>query len=397
MNHSRYFPLAITALVTKAPVVTALAVIALVAFATAGAARADGESSPEAESEVLNARQIERARQLIGRLDGDSVIAVRSALESLQAYGEPVLGELNQALAKSENPKAQGRLRKIIEAIEIEAIDKNAVHLDAILDQVRKANRKNLNKEHLEALLDQLIIALQIAKEDDTLKLPVRFSDVKKNGKRGNGHNQLIIEPNVDIRMVHNSIVLADSVAKIGMAQNSIIIARVATKISSARNCVIITGLVSEMTHIDKCVALAGVSVHVSRASGSMIGATEPVKISMGNNGTVLINATPDQRAGRHGDVKGVIARGLVLRDKKIENPLKDTLTLTHASALDGGLALFRLKDGSGEYVARTDKEILRADGTPLAELAGWKLSYTGKGFVIFGDGDRYCYMSYKQ
>lgn len=375
-----------------------LAVMLLSPLVASRPAFADGEAAGDAEAAPLSAQQRERAHRMIKRLDGESVTVVRSAFETLQGMGEPVLEELEQALATSENAKMQDRLRQIIEAIKIDSINNHAVHLDMILEEVRRANRDQVNEDKLEALLERLTLAIQAGTEDDSWEMPVHFGDVTQrktpqNARGRHGNNQLVVEKKVEMSIVQNSIVLSDSTVQISSARDSIIVARVATRISSARNCIIISGVASETSSLDGCICLAGVSNHVSSATRSVLGSSEPVQISSGRTGTLLMNQKPDQRAVRRG-VQGVVVGGVVLRDKEAKNPLEGIMTVTHVHIGDGGLALFRLKDGTGEYVARTDQEIRHPDGKPVEELADWKLRFTGRNFVVFGDGEKYSHLT---
>lgn len=109
----------------------------------------------------------------------------------------------------------------------------------------------------------------------------------------------------------------------------------------------------------------------------------------------MLINSPANARATRN-KVRSATTKSLVLRENEVDNPLEGKLTLTFVSASGrsgGGLALLRLKDGTGEYVARSSQEICRPDGTALAELKGWTLTYAGSKFAVFGDGKRHCYL----
>lgn len=360
---------------------------------------ADDSATPAAAdtAQPLSEQQQARVTKLIGRLQADSVTTVRTAFESLRRMGDTIVPELDRVYAASPDEKLKDRILHLIDSIKVDAIQNNAVRLETILDEVGRATRGDMNAEKLEALLDRLVKALQVATDEDTLELPVRFGDVGSGEiQHGRARNQLIVESKVNVGTIQNSIVLADTVANINRAHNCIIIARIAANVRDAQNCIVLTGAVAETRSVTKCVVLSQVAVQPSIVRDSMLGASEPIALSSVDASTVLINTRPDERAARRG-VRGVVAEGLVIHDEKTINPLAEKVTITLATAEDGGVALFRLSNGSGEYVARVDQDIHGPNGAAVAELAGWKLQYAGKGFVVFGDGERYSYLPVRQ
>jgi len=206
----------------------------------------------------------------------------------------------------------------------------------------------------------------------------------------------LIIAPRVKLAHVRESIVLADAACDISFAHDSIIIARCAAEVSHLRNSILLTGFASQASHADKSVMLSGVQASASHARTSVLGGAEACRFSFAREGTVLLNSPGvEPRRLRHG-ARQIRTEKLVLRDERANSPLDEklTLTFTHQDAR-GGLALFRLKDGTGEYVARVDQEIRNPAGDPLPELKGWKLIFAGNRIAVFGDGKEFAHVTH--
>jgi hypothetical protein len=85
---------------------------------------------------------------------------------------------------------------------------------------------------------------------------------------------------------------------------------------------------------------------------------------------------------------KSVELKGIIFGAKAPKCPLEGKLTLTLAIERDEPLALFKLPDGTGEYVARYEQEIKTPQGQAIETLKGWKLIYAGNRLAVFANGD---------
>lgn len=78
----------------------------------------------------------------------------------------------------------------------------------------------------------------------------------------------------------------------------------------------------------------------------------------------------------------------LSLANPSVKNSLAGRIHVTDVIPLRDGIALFRLNDGSGEYVARYGQLINDPKGKPLPELKGWTLCHTARRSAVFTDGN---------
>jgi hypothetical protein len=189
---------------------------------------------------------------------------------------------------------------------------------------------------------------------------------------------------------VDKSIVLCDSVADISIARNSIIIARVAACISHCENCIVIAGRLAAASHVQNSVVLSNSRYEGSFVQQSIVAGPEEVNFSHAQ-GTVLVNSQPPQRrfpVNPREPNTAVEVQGVTFGEKSPANPLEGKLTLTLAAQYDQGLALFKLPDGTGEYVARYEQEIKTPQGELIESLKGWKLIYAGNRLAVFANGE---------
>jgi hypothetical protein len=180
----------------------------------------------------------------------------------------------------------------------------------------------------------------------------------------------------------------------VSSAQNSIIIAGVAANVSSPRNCIIIAGQDVYASSCRDSIVLSGGALQMSSVTNGIAGAVEPISVSF-PRGTAIVNSPPLKNVGvvagaaPHKEVK---SPGVKLGVAPDNNPLEGKITLTLAIINQTEpLALFRRKDGDGEYVARSGQELTFPDGKGIPELAGWKLVYCGRrGYAVFEkDGEQ--------
>jgi hypothetical protein len=69
---------------------------------------------------------------------------------------------------------------------------------------------------------------------------------------------------------------------------------------------------------------------------------------------------------------------------------LKGKLTIT---TLMRELVLYKLPDGTGEYVIRKGNGFQRPDGTPIEPLLGWKLVLVGSRIAAFEKEEQVCFL----
>ncbi len=359
----------------------ALAILFL--WGTSILAQESTPSSPPAADQA-------RIAELIKQLDAEMADARESATAELRKIGEPALAMLETTLADPPSIEVKFRAQTAIDGIKLDLARKQALKIDDILAEARAAQKEGWDKKTLEAQLDALvrILAEETGKKD--LKLPVTFAELGQAPMGPFSRGTLVKEKRVQISSVEKSIVLCDSVADISIARNSIIIARVAACISHCDNCIVIAGRLAAVSHAQGSVVLCNSRLEGSYAQKSILAGPAEVNLSHAQ-GTVLVNSPAPQRhfpANPREPNASVEVQGITFGEKSPPNPLEGKLTLTLATQQDQALVLFKLPDGSGEYVSRYDQEIKTPQGQPIESLQGWKLIYAGNRLAVFANGD---------
>jgi len=128
--------------------------------------------------------------------------------------------------------------------------------------------------------------------------------------------------------------------------------------------------------------------VRVRRIKGGAEGRLSlgiPQDSTIVNSKTELGNLTRFQ--GRNPN-RSIRIPELSLANPSVKNSLAGRIHVTDVIPLRDGIALFRLNDGSGEYVARYGQLINDPKGKPLPELKGWTLCHTARRSAVFTDGN---------
>lgn len=345
------------------------------------------QQNADADRPVASA---ERIAELIAQLDADKSEQREAATAELRKIGQSAVAALEKALADPPSIEVKFRAQAALDGIRLDLARSQALAIDDILAQATAAQQKDWDSQVLAAQLDNLvrILAEETGKKD--LKLPVSFKDLGQAPMGPFARGTLVKEKRVKISSVEKSIVLCDSVADISIARNSIIIARAAACISHCEDCLVIAGRLATASHVQNSIVLCNSRVEISIARQSILAGPEEVSLSHAQ-GTILVNSPLPQRRfpeDRREPNTSVEVQGIKFGEKSPPNPLEGKLTLTLALQYDQALALFKLPDGSGEYVARYDQEIKTPQGEPIESLKGWKLIYSGNRLAVFGCGE---------
>lgn len=363
-----------------------IAALAAVALAFAPGLLAQNQPAPETKP----AATAERIAELIAQLDADKSEVREAATAELRKIGQPAVAALEKTLADPPSIEVKFRAQTALDGIRLDLARSQALKIDDILAQATAAQEKDWDPQVLAAQLENLVRILAEETGKKELKLPVTFKDLGQPPRGAFARGTLIKEKRVKISSVEKSIVLCDSVADISIARNSIIIARAAACISHCQDCLVISGRLAAASHVQNSVVLTNSRVETSSVRQSILAGPEEVRVSHAE-GSLFVNSPAPQRRFP-GDPReanqSVEVQGIKFGEKSPPNPLEGKLTLTLAVQYDQGLALFKLPDGSGEYVARYDQEIKTPQGEPIESLKGWKLIYSGNRLAIFGRGE---------
>ena len=342
------------------------------------------------ETPAPSAGNERRIGELIGQLDAEKVGDREAATAELRKLGAAALPTLEKTLADPPSIEAKFRIQTAIDGIKLDLARSQALKIDDILAQAKAAQKEGWDKATLEAQLEGLVRILSAETGKKDLKVPVTFGDLGQAPMGPFGRSALVKDKRVKVSSIDKSIVLCESVADISIAKNSIVIAPVAACISHCDNCIIIAGRLAAVSHVQNSVVLCNARLEGSHAQQSILAGPEEVNLSYAQ-GTVLVNSPPPQRrfpANPREPNASVEVQGITFGEKSPPNPLAGKLTLTLVTQQDQALALFKLPDGSGEYVARYDQEIKTPQGEPIEPLKGWKLIYAGNRLAVFANGE---------
>ncbi len=331
-----------------------------------------------------------RLGELIKQLDAEKAEQREAATAELRKIGEPALPTLEKTLTDPPSIEAKFRIQTAIDGIKLDQARSEALKIDDILAQAKAAQKEGWDKATLEAQLDRLVRILNAETGKKDFKLPVTFAEAGQAPMGPFGRSSLLKEKRVKISSVEKSIVLCDSVADISVARNSIVIAPVAACISHCDNCLVIAGRLAAASHVQNSIVLCNSRFEGSFIQQSILAGPEEVTLSHAQ-GTVLVNSPPPKRqfpANPREPNSSVEVQGITFGEKSPPNPLDGKLTLTLATQQDQALALFKLPDGTGEYIARYEQEIKTPQGQPIESLKGWKLIYAGNRLAVFANGE---------
>jgi hypothetical protein len=371
--------------------IACLTLLAGLSLAVLCPAEEDALKGADSSVPAIDDKQI---AQLIKQLDAEKADTRDAATAELRKIGAPALPILEKTLADPPSIEAKFRIQTAIDGIKLDLARQQALAIDDILAQAKSAQKEGWDKGMLERQLDALVRILAEESGNKELKLPVTFAELGKAQGAGvgiPGRGTLIKEKRSKIPHVDKSIVLCDSIADVSFARNSIIIAPVGVCTSHCENCLIITGRLAVANNATNSVLLCNSRVETSFARGSILAGPEEVTVSHAES-TVFVNSKPPMPrfAGEDPRMtnKAVEVNGIKFGEKAPQDPLDGKLILTLATQQDQALALFKLPDGSGEYVARYEQEIKTPQGQPIESLQGWKLIYAGNRLAVFANGD---------
>lgn len=367
-----------------------LAAVAAINVATG--AEKPGNASPD------------RIAALVNDLDAAKFATRETASSELLKIGQPALPALKDALARASSFELKKRCSMLIHQITTWGGPPQDLRLKAVLDEVRldihapdKLNA--ISTGRLEKLLTRFVHVFADAANQGNRALPV---DLKKlhvvdfDPARAfmvmRETNALIVVKRGTIPVLRNSVVIADEQVQITSAENSIIIARVAAKVQVARNSVIVAGNMLDVSTDEHGVLISAGDCKAISCRDSVVGAAGAF-VAMSAIGSTTINTklqnTPILPAGFQLPVRSVQIPQVDLNDTSNSNVLAGRIQVTGGFGEQGGVALFRLASGQGEYVARYGEQVLDADGRPIKELKGWTLCFANERMAVFTDGNQ--------
>jgi len=189
------------------------------------------------------------------------------------------------------------------------------------------------------------------------------------------------VRPGQEVESARNSIVVIEPGGWIGTAENCIVVVPRYANFGTLRNSIAL-GRYKICPHAGiSSVVLSEFDVVFVHATDCVCGGRR-VSSEQGILHSVFANV-PDQR--------GTPVQGLELTPA-VDHSLDGVIDLTGAFNRQQGIALFRTKDGKGEYVARFGQPVLTPDGRPITALDGWRLEYasTWKEYAVFVKDGRY-------
>ncbi len=344
-------------------------------------AAAAAQEAQEAEATTSSAE----IAKLIQQLNAEDFKLREQATSELVEAGLSALAPLEAVLAEKESPpETKMRAEQVLKVLRLEVLRQNPIKLADVLKQARLVNQGKGDPEALTATLEQLVTLIS-ADTKMEYKLPVGFKDLTElpvQGTLTSEANRLLKLDTGRIISIKDSIILAETAVTVSSPQNCIIIAGVSASVTSPRNCLIIAGRNVDLSASSRNLnyVLSGGSISGTIVRDCVLGAAGDVTLSAPDNVTV-INSTqdPDIREKLSTRVPNYVeSPGVQLKLPVSENSLEDKIKITLALTTGEPIALFRRKDGDGEYVARANQDILFPDGKPMPELAGWKLVYCG-------------------
>lgn len=349
----------------------------------------------------LSADERESVEALIRRLGSGRVEERAEARQRLENLGERAVPFLKAARKCARGEEVRSSLAVVISRL-------TAFRLDDLMERVRIAassddwTKKGWTDGRLERALDTLLQKLGTAVGGFDVELPVDFENAVANQDQGpfalRKGGALRVMRSGEIGYVSKAILLVDGSVRIGFADNCIILATGAVEVAHGSRNFILAGCYIEVSHDGSqlrrpevvrgkgSVLLSGSALHVAHAYGAVCGAPDIVWISHATKAT-FVN-TPRRDVGHEDGTLLRKAEGLVLTWKGAPGKaaLKDRLRITLLVDSDRGgrLALFRTKEGGGEYVVREGNELRDPSGKVLAGLEGWKLVFVTREYALF-------------
>jgi hypothetical protein len=209
--------------------------------------------------------------------------------------GDPALTKLKKLFADPPNSDIAAQAKRLILQIEWEQQADRAVRLDAILEQVRLANRDKLDEVSLQFLLHRLVRAASAVANQPDLILPVRLANVSAARPSSTVRHGLIVAPKVSVSKLESSIVLADGVASIAYARDSIIIAGVAANVGRAKDCLVIAGASLTGGAVERGVLLSGSRCRVQQGLKSVFAGPDALSVSSSHYDTYINSTLGDE------------------------------------------------------------------------------------------------------
>lgn len=325
--------------------------------------------------------------ELIKQLDAEEFTAREAASLRLIEIGPPALPLLKAATASDQNAETRLRAADALVAIDRKLILERPAELEEIIRTAIPAEG-DLNVERLDALLDRVATVIRDNTELD-FKLPVAVARLPRQPMVvGSQRGVLATLDFGRIITARDCVIVARSAVDISTAQNCIVIARDFVNVRSVKNSLIICGGDIHATRTDGGVLLAGNAIETAGAANqSVLGAGRRVQ-SVGDVDIFLKTVPTALNPATDAPQQPVPCDDLILDFPAPGLPLANLLKPTTITTLDGGFVLFRLRDGEGEFVARTGKDLtFPGSGEAIPGLEGWQLTYCSTGFAVFTRG----------
>jgi len=193
------------------------------------------------------------------------------------------------------------------------------------------------------------------------------------------------------VKSAKSSIVVLER-ATMASAENCIVIVPSVARINSVKNSVVLARY-DFSTSADDSVVLSSFELFLN-GSRNVCGASREIRSEHGIYHTLFVNTKIDDWSVENKS-RAVHVPGLELTPA-FDNSLNDVAKLTFAVRYPEKIALLRMKDGKGEYVARYGQPVLDPHGRPVAAFDGWQLDFAWEYAVFVKDG-RYAMMEVEQ
>jgi hypothetical protein len=331
----------------------------------------------------------QRIERLLKELDADDFTTRENAEAALVKVGKPALLPLRKLLAGSPPLEVRTRATRALRAIKRAVARANPVRLDTLIGLATGPDGETPGQareraQRFDDEIERLLDVLADAKGTAARKPPVRMSGlpvmapaetVKGGYVRVTGKNRM--------RTVQNSVVVfergfpqTDEEPLNCQYRNCIVIAPVGATLTNVQNSIVLARYHVRVWQAEESVILSGFDGWFGLVRDSVCGARDRLTHSHsppGSRDMLVVNSKIDVSRLPNGScVARVDGLDLTL---PLDNSLDGVVVITFLDQWDS-IALFRTRDGKGEYVARHGQSVLDPDGKPIAALDGWRLEY---------------------
>lgn len=243
----------------------------------------------------------------------------------------------------------------------------------------------------IKAALDQTIAEVNRATKKESVTLPDLWSHLKPADPAVHQDNVLCVCKVGEFTFLSKSLVLADGSVSIVSAKDCIIVARGAVEIVHSERNIVLAGHHLQVVHDGlqegRSLLMSGGTLSVSHSKESVCCAPRSVRVVFATGTTILnspnLSISHDRSAVRIKDAVLTTAPG----EKKNRLQEKIRITSVEKPAKKGLPGKVRLVHAGVECVASQGSDIQTVDSQEVPELAGWKLTFVGREYVVFSNG----------